>query len=116
MPKTVPNGPSDGATFDLSNTTHLSLPTASRLTTLFLTHGRVTFHHRQRQLQFTVSAIQAPLTAGTVMTLISNTSAEPISGAFSNLPHGAAITLGHNTFRASYEGGDGNALTLTVIC
>lgn len=55
------------------------------------------------------------LTLGTVMTLISNTSANPISGAFSNLPDGAIVTINTNNLQASYSGGDGNDLTLTVV-
>jgi autotransporter-associated beta strand protein len=55
------------------------------------------------------------LTPGTVFTAISNTAVTPFSGAFANLPDGSTITIGSNTFQASYEGGDGNDLTLTVV-
>jgi len=55
------------------------------------------------------------LTQGMVLTLISNTSADPISGTFSNLPDGSIVTINDNNFQASYEGGDGNDLTLTVV-
>ena len=55
------------------------------------------------------------LTQGTVLTLIANTSADPINGAFSNLPDGSIVTIGGNKFQASYSGGDGNDLTLTVV-
>jgi len=55
------------------------------------------------------------LTQGMVLTLISNTSADPISGTFSNLPDGDIITINGNNFQASYSGGDGNDLTLTVV-
>ena len=55
------------------------------------------------------------LTQGTVLTLISNTSANPISGTFSNLPDGGIVTVNGNNLQASYEGGDGNDLTLTVV-
>ena len=55
------------------------------------------------------------LTQGMVMTLISNTSANPISGTFSNLPDGSIVTINGNNFQASYSGGDGNDLTLTVV-
>ena len=55
------------------------------------------------------------LTQGMVLTLISNTSANPISGTFSNLPDGSIVTINGNNFQASYEGGDGNDLTLTVV-
>jgi autotransporter-associated beta strand protein len=54
------------------------------------------------------------LSAGEVFTLISNTSTSPITGTFSNLPDGGVITVGPNQLEASYEGGDGNDLTLTV--
>ena len=47
--------------------------------------------------------------------MIKNTAATPISGTFANLPDGATITSGNNTFQVSYEGGDGNDLTLTVV-
>jgi autotransporter-associated beta strand protein len=55
------------------------------------------------------------LASGTVLTVISNTATTPIAGMFSNLPDGSTITIGNNTFQASYEGGDGNDLTLTVV-
>ncbi|MGH8093109.1 MAG: hypothetical protein ACREIF_06520 [Chthoniobacterales bacterium] len=58
---------------------------------------------------------QGSLTRGTVYTLISNTAATPISGTFSNLADGAILTVNGNNFQASYEGGDGNDLTLTVV-
>ena len=55
------------------------------------------------------------LTQGMVLTLISNTSLNPISGTFSNLPDGGIVTINGNNFQASYEAGDGNDLTLTVV-
>ena len=54
------------------------------------------------------------LPAGTVFTVINNTAATPIAGTFSNLTDGSTFTVNGNTFRADYEGGDGNDLTLTV--
>jgi autotransporter-associated beta strand protein len=57
---------------------------------------------------------QGRLTTGLTVTLISNTSANPISSTFSNLPDGAIVTVGRNQLKVSYEGGDGNDLTLTV--
>jgi hypothetical protein len=57
----------------------------------------------------------AILPVGTVLTLINNTAATPISGVFSNLADGATITVGSNIFRANYESGDGNDLTLTIV-
>lgn len=44
-----------------------------------------------------------------------NTAVTPSSGSFSNLPDGAIINVSGNNFQASYEGGDGNDLTLTVV-
>jgi autotransporter-associated beta strand protein len=58
---------------------------------------------------------QGTLTQGLVLTVISNTAAMPISGTFSNLADGATLTVNGNNFQASYEGGDGNDLTLTVV-
>ena len=55
------------------------------------------------------------LPLGTVFTVISNTAATPISGTFANLADGSVFTVGNNTFQVSYEGGDGNDLTLTVV-
>ncbi len=55
------------------------------------------------------------LTVGTVFTVINNTSAHPISGAFSNLSDGSVFTSNGNNFQVSYEGGSGNDLTLTVL-
>lgn len=57
---------------------------------------------------------QTKLATGASFTVISNTAATPISGTFANLPDGGTITTGQTTFQASYEGGDGNDLTLTV--
>jgi len=56
-----------------------------------------------------------PLRQGLVLTLISNTSASPISGTFSNLPDGGIVTVNGNNLQASYSGGDGNDLMLTVV-
>ena len=58
---------------------------------------------------------QGSLKQGLRLTLISNTSANPISGTFSNLPDGGIVTINGNNFQASYEGGDGNDLTLTAV-
>ena len=55
------------------------------------------------------------LTTGQVFTVISNTSASPISGAFHNLREGAIVNANGNNLQASYSGGDGNDLTLTVV-
>jgi fibronectin-binding autotransporter adhesin len=58
---------------------------------------------------------EGSLKQGLRLTLISNTSANPISGTFANLPDGGIVTINGNNFQASYEGGDGNDLTLTAV-
>src|SRR5215471_1105405 len=58
---------------------------------------------------------QGQLTQGMVLTLIKNTDATPINGTFSNLPDGGIVTIDGNNLQASYTGGDGNDLTLTVV-
>lgn len=63
----------------------------------------------------TVGRGNVPLPPGTIFTVIRNTAATPISGTFSNLGDGGTITVGGNTFQASYEGGDGNDLILTIV-
>jgi autotransporter-associated beta strand protein len=54
------------------------------------------------------------LSHGTVFTAIDNTAGAPITGTFSNLPDGSTVVGGSNTYQVSYEGGNGNDLTLTV--
>lgn len=58
---------------------------------------------------------QGTLPIGLSFTAINNTSVNPIAGTFSNLPAGAILTVNGNKFQASYSGGDGNDLTLTVV-
>jgi autotransporter-associated beta strand protein len=58
---------------------------------------------------------QGRLKRGMVLTVLSNTSANPISGTFSNLADGAIVNVNGNNLQASYSGGDGNDLTLTVL-
>ena len=55
------------------------------------------------------------LPPGTVFTAIDNIAATPIAGTFSNLADGPIFTSKGNTYRANYQGGDGNDLTLTVV-
>jgi len=52
---------------------------------------------------------------GTVLTVIDNTAATPIAGVFDNLPDGLLFTDHGNKFEVSYEGADGNDLTLTSV-
>ena len=66
--------------------------------------------------QFSFQDSQATtLPLGTVFTVIDNTAANSIAGTFVNLADGSTFSVGSNTFQASYEGGDGNDLTLTVV-
>ncbi len=58
---------------------------------------------------------QGQMKRGTVLTVLSNTSANAISGTFANLPEGGIVTINGNNLQASYHGGDGNDLTLTVV-
>jgi autotransporter-associated beta strand protein len=55
------------------------------------------------------------LPLGTVFIVINNTATTPINGTFANLADGSTIIAGSNTLQVSYEGGDGNDLTLTVV-
>jgi len=55
------------------------------------------------------------LTTGQVFTVINNTAATPIAGPFHNLANGAIVNVNGNNLQASYTGGDGNDLTLTVV-
>jgi len=55
------------------------------------------------------------LMVGKVLTVLSNTAASAINGAFTNLVDGSTVTVGVNKLQVSYEGGDGNDLTLTVV-
>ena len=61
------------------------------------------------------SQTKGQLTTGLTLTLISNTSANLINGTFSNLPDGGIVMIKGNKFQASYSGGDGNDLTITVV-
>jgi hypothetical protein len=62
-----------------------------------------------------VAKCRGKLKAGASFTVISNTASTPISGTFANLADGAILTVGNTKLQASYEGGDGNDLTLTVV-
>jgi autotransporter-associated beta strand protein len=64
--------------------------------------------------RFSFGVVTGALPAGSVFTIIDNTAATPIVGNFSNLPDGSIFTQSGNIFHVSYEGGDGNDLTLTV--
>ena len=64
---------------------------------------------------FLTDSATGTLAIGTVFTVMDNTGATPIGGTFSNLPNGAIVAVNGNKFQASYSGGDGNDLTLTVV-
>jgi autotransporter-associated beta strand protein len=55
------------------------------------------------------------LSIGQVFTVINNTAATSISGTFQNLADGTIVTVNGSNLQASYSGGDGNDLTLTVV-
>jgi autotransporter-associated beta strand protein len=66
--------------------------------------------------RFTFNSLGASkLTLGTVFIAINNASTATIAGRFVNLADGSSFMSGPNKYQASYEGGDGNDLTLTVI-
>jgi hypothetical protein len=54
-------------------------------------------------------------TVGAVYTILSNTSDGPINGTFENMPDQQIFFQAGNIMQVSYEGGDGNDLTLTVL-
>jgi autotransporter-associated beta strand protein len=66
------------------------------------------------QFNFT-GQVQGKLRQGTSFSVISNTGSIPYSGTFANLPDGAILSVSGNNLQASYSGGDGNDLTLTVV-
>lgn len=125
---TVGTGSGSGATLQPSFGTNqkIALTIGSQLT--FKSDGTYNCYLKSRRAeviangltiesgaQFVLTAPKRKLSAGARATVISNTSENPISGTFANLPDGATIRSGGNTYQANYEGGDGNDLTLTVV-
>jgi len=49
------------------------------------------------------------------LTVIDNTSGTPIAGTFANLRDSSTFTTHGSTVQATYEDGDDNDLTLTVV-
>ncbi len=84
-----------------------STPKASKVTALGVTINSTA------QFVF-VDPGTGALSAGTIFTVINNSSASPISGRFSNLAQGLIFTSKGTSFKVSYTGGTGNDLTLTV--
>ena len=66
------------------------------------------------QFEFEVIGNQK-LDLGQVFTPINNVSTSRIRGTFANLPDGSIVAINGNNLQVSYEGGDGNDLTLTVV-
>jgi hypothetical protein len=54
-------------------------------------------------------------TIGRVFTIVDKTSPGPIAGTFDGVPEGSTILAGRFTLRVSYQGGDGNDVTLTIL-
>jgi fibronectin-binding autotransporter adhesin len=65
--------------------------------------------------QFTITDVGNSSFGPVNLIMINNTGSLPIAGEFSNLPEGGSITVGQNTFYATYHGGDGNDLLLTTV-
>ena len=86
----------------------LSPPASSRVSTVGVSLGRGASF-----ALVTKGSGQLPL--GTVLSVIDNLSATPIAGTFANLADGTVLSVAGNNFVVSYEGGDGNDLTLTVV-
>lgn len=98
-------------TFQATGTYHFGLNSNSATADKVVANGATI-----NSAQFSLRDLgDGKLTAGTVFTVIDNTAATPIAGTFNNLPDGSIFTVNANTFQASYAGGDGNDLTLTVM-
>jgi autotransporter-associated beta strand protein len=99
-------------TFEADGTFTYKLNTKRNIADQVIAHG-VTIEGSAK-FDFTAVANKR-LALGSTFTAINNTSANPISGTFANLVNGSTFTAGRNKFEASYSGGDGNDLTLTVV-
>lgn len=136
-PALVVNPPS-GSIFPIGVTTvNLSLTDASSNTSLG--NFTVTVQNQTNAPNF-INAGTVPLTAngftatgfsvgvvtlgfdpapGQVLTLVNNTSANPIDGAFTDLADGGTVLTSHGgrslLFQSNYSGGDGNDITLTLL-
>src|ERR1051325_10200533 len=84
-----------------------SLPAADKVVArgVRIVHSSIVFADR----------VNSVLPPGTTFTIIDNRAATAIAGRFNNLEDNSIVTIGSNTYLASYEGGDGNDLTLTVV-
>jgi autotransporter-associated beta strand protein len=61
-------------------------------------------------LQLSTTSAVAP---GAAITLIDNDGTDAVAGTFANLPQGASLTVGGQSFTISYTGGTGNDVVLT---
>ncbi|MEA2414471.1 MAG: trimeric autotransporter adhesin, partial [Thermoanaerobaculia bacterium] len=52
---------------------------------------------------------------GQTFTIIDNDGVDPINGTFASKPEGSMFSLGGQTLRISYQGGDGNDVVLAVL-
>lgn len=66
---------------------------------------------------FDVSALGAGYTPvqNTVYTLINNKGAQPVSGTFAGIAQGAVFVAFGDDWKISYQGGDGNDVTMTFL-
>jgi autotransporter-associated beta strand protein len=62
-----------------------------------------------------VDIAAASLTPGASFTIVDNTGAAAVAGAFAGLPEGATFSAGGNLYRISYHGGTGNDVVLTAV-
>jgi hypothetical protein len=99
-------------TFNSDSTYSLGLNSSRAAADEVVAHGVIINSGAQ---VFFFDSQPSALTPGTVFTVITNTSASPIAGTFSNLADGAVFTSNGNNFQVSYTGGTGNDLTLTVV-
>lgn len=127
-PNTVPNGPDDIATFGLSGRHSVLVSTNIEVSATYTCTFKANPNTARTDMVIAngvtinsgamialIGHTMGTLTQGMVLTLISNTSVNPVSGTFNNLPDGSIVTISGNNFQVSYEGGDGNDLTLTVV-
>jgi hypothetical protein len=61
------------------------------------------------------SIISGSPSIGQTFTIIDNDGADAVNGTFTGFPERATLTLGGQTMRISYQGGDGNDVVLSVL-
>jgi autotransporter-associated beta strand protein len=98
-------------TFNSDSTYQVNLNTNRGTADKLVANGATITSNAQFSLD---PAGHSSIPVGTIFTIIDNTAATAIAGVFGNLANGSIITLGSNRLQVSYEGGDGNDLTLTV--